>query len=71
MLLGTIQNFSMDAMMLPDSEVATEDPYRNMMLNETLRKFFVSSGACEDWELEGTSTYGVMPAVNVGMCNCC
>ena len=57
-LLQTIQNSSMDAMMLPDQQVAQEDPYKNMALNETLRKFFVSSGACADFDWQGQSTFG-------------
>lgn len=59
-LLQTIQNFSMDFMMLPDlPAVAQEDPYKNMNLNQSLAKFFASSGACDDFEWDGQSTFGI------------
>ena len=61
-LLQTIQNFSMDFMMLPDlPAVAQEDPYKNMNLNQSLAKFFASSGACDDFEWDGQSTFGRPP----------
>ena len=58
MLLQTIKNFSMDAMMLPDPQIAREATYQDMALNETLRKFFVSSGSCDDFTWQGNSTFG-------------
>ena len=65
-LLQTIQNFSMDFMMLPDlPAVAQEDPYKNMNLNQSLAKFFASSGACDDFEWDGQSTFGRPSALRV------
>eukprot|EP00930_Biecheleria_cincta_P069111 TRINITY_DN56893_c0_g1_i1.p1 TRINITY_DN56893_c0_g1~~TRINITY_DN56893_c0_g1_i1.p1 ORF type:complete len:856 (+),score=125.32 TRINITY_DN56893_c0_g1_i1:49-2616(+) len=61
-LRTTIADLQTDAMLLPDSSVATDSNYAAMSSNAGLRDYLASSGACDDYTPTSSDLVSAMPS---------